>query len=152
MLLSDGDWTLRGSMLPEGLSLGVSVRGDCRLASDDDGTTLTGSLTIGDDKPRHLGARVAPDDTGLYKVQLTLDGQAVDGVGKLDSVPHLVSARNEPGDALAVTLFRTENGVGCRGFLSQDSGTLTWEVELRLERSASRPVGRSGNVVTLRRR
>ena len=150
MLLNDGDWALRGSLLPEGLTLGVNLRGELRLASDDEGTSATGSLVIGDDAPRHLSVRVAPNESGQYQLQLVLDGAALDGVGKLDSLPHLASLRSESGDAVAVTLFRTESGVGCRGFLSQDSGTLTWEAELRLERSAGRAPG--ANVVTLRPR
>ncbi|MCR9276721.1 MAG: hypothetical protein NXH85_02010 [Pseudomonadaceae bacterium] len=151
MLLSDGDWRGRGSLVAEGQSLGVALAADLRVVSDDDGATLTGDLCIGEGDRLALSGRIAADEQGLYEVQFTYGGASLSGHGKLDSVPHLVSATSSDGHLLSVTLFRAENAIGCRGFLHRGSMMLTWEMALTAQRSA--PAGRpGGNVVTLRRR
>lgn len=152
MLLGDGDWKGRGSLVAEGQALGATLVADLRVVSDDDGVTITGDLCIGDGDRLALSGRVAADEQGLYEVQFSYGGSSLAGYGKFDSIPHLVSATSADGHLLSVTLFRTESAVGCRGFLHRGSMMLTWEMALTAQRSA--PTGRpsGSNVVTLRRR
>lgn len=141
----------RGALVAEGQSLGATLVADLRVVSDDDGVTVTGDVCIGEGNRLALSGRVAADEQGLYEVQFSYAGTSLSGYGKFDSVPHLLSASSADGHLLSVVLFRTENAVGCRGFLHRGSMMLTWEMALTVQRvTAARPSG--SNVVTLRRR
>lgn len=147
MILRKGLWFGKGSILAEGASLGDSFEVDLEIVEDNDGMTLTGRLleaVEGD-----VSIRVAPNDVGTYTIDARIASVAVDGIAKLESEPNLALLWNE-GQTLAVTatLFMTDTGVGCRGFLREGDRTRTWEILFKPKQEV---VG-GGNVVSLANR
>lgn len=147
MLLTRGQWLGKGSLLVEGASLGEEVEIDLGVEEDDAGVTLAGEIS-----GRYKGAlsiRVAPDETGTYTIDARVAGMALDGRAKLESEPHLVLLWNEAHtQSVAVTVFRSKEGIGCRGFYYEANQTRTWEVLFKLRQQ----VLGGGNVVSINRR
>ena len=75
---------------------------------------------------------VVPDETGLYTI--TASGSDLDlaGIGKLESLPHLVTLKSEGGEKqLSITLFEMPEVYGIRGFFSEGDHMYTFEIALR---------------------
>ncbi len=148
MLLTPGEWQGKGNLVPLGSNTGVAIQ--CRLdcAADEQGRTLRGELRIAPDTEHEFSVRIAEDDTGLYVIDLRLNGAPLDGSAKLESVPNLGLLWNEAGTVHATfALFTVDRGCGCRGFLKSPDASWTWEMALQ-------PVVhklKGNNVVSLRR-
>ncbi len=149
MLLTPGDWQGRGNVVALGSNTGVPVRCKFNCSVDEQGRTLSGELSVGEEGVRDLSIRIAEDETGLYVIDLRYGGVGMDGNAKLESVPNMGMLWNEEGTAHAsFVLFSVNRGCGCRGFFKNDSYGLTWEVAL--EPVVQKHSG--GNVVSLRRK
>ena len=147
MILTKGDWLGTGSLLIDGASLGVDVEVALSVTEDDAGVTLEGDIS-GEHQGR-ISIRIAPDEVGTYIIDARVAGLALDGRGKLESEPHLVLLWNEAQtQGASTTLFRTGNGVGCRGFWQEGGRSYTWEILFKLKQQV---VG-GGNVVSLANR
>lgn len=147
MLLSKGQWLGEGSVLVSGASLGDDIQISLEITEDQGGLTLTG--TMGGDYKGDLSIRIAPDEVGTYVIDARVAGAALDGIGKLESVPNLTLVWNEAHtQSGTVALFGVNNGIGCRGFLHEGAHTLTWEILFKLKQQV---VG-GDNVVSLARR
>ena len=149
MLLKAGHWLGRGSLLPEGASLGEPI--ECDLTADEDsgGMTLSGTLGIAKSPPLQLSIRIAANEVGTYVVDAHIGEVRVDGVAKLESAPNLGLLWNAVGGLhAAFTLFPVANGYGLRGFLRERGRTQTWELAFSLKQDAVK----ASNVISLRRR
>ena len=149
MLLKAGHWLGRGSLLPEGASLGERIECDLVAEEDSGGMTLSGALSIAQSPSLKLSIRIAADEVGTYVVDAHIGEVRVDGVAKLESAPNLGLLWNADGGLhVAFTLFPVANGYGLRGFLRERGHTLTWELAFSLQQDTVR----ASNVVNLRRR
>ncbi len=149
MLLTPGQWEGKGGVVPLGSTTSTPFACKIECVADEQGQTLSGTLTLHDQSERQLSIRLADDDAGLYVMDLRLDGFALDGSAKLESTPNMGMLWNEAGTVHAsFGLFPVNRGCGCRGFLKTESSSLTWE--LALEPVVQKVSG--GNVVSLRRR
>ena len=149
MLLKAGHWLGRGSLLPEGASLGEKIECDLVAEEDRGGMTLSGTLSTAQAASLQLSIRIAADEVGTYVIDARIGQVRVDGVAKLESAPNLGLLWNDAGGLhAAFTLFPVANGYGLRGFLRERGRTLTWELALSLKQDALK----ASNVVSLRRR
>lgn len=147
MILQKGKWYGKGRLLVDGASIGEVTEVDLEIDEDPDGYTLSGTL-LGDFSGS-VSIRVAPDEVGTYVIDARIAGLALDGVAKLESEPNLGLLWNEGStQSVSISLFRTSNGIGCRGFMYEGGKTRTWEILFQLKQQV---VGGS-NVVSLRRR
>lgn len=132
MILQKGDWLGSGSLLVEGATQRPSLNVELSITEDDDGFTLSGEL--GGDERGAISIRVAPDEVGTYIVDARVATKALDGRGKLESEPNLLLLWDEgQTQSASVALFRTSNGVGCRGFWQSAGQTRTWEILFKLK-------------------
>ena len=147
MILNRGQWLGKGKLLVEGASLGEELELELEISEDDAGMTLSGNVSgsyKGD-----VSIRIAPDEVGTYVIDARIASLALDGRAKLESEPNLALLWNEgQTQSASVSLFRTPNGIGCRGFWQENTKTRTWEIQFKLRQVA---IGGS-NVVSLRRR
>lgn len=149
MLLKAGHWLGRGSLLPEGASLGERIECDLVAEEDSGGMWLSGELCTAQSASLRLSIRIAADELGTYVVDARIGEVRVDGVAKLESAPNLGLLWNDEGGLQAAfTLFPVANGYGLRGFLRERGRTLTWELAFTLKQDALK----ASNVVSLRRR
>jgi hypothetical protein len=171
MLLENGQWLGRGSLLGEGESRGRTLECEMLVQRDDDGMTLSGQWQVQGDSPSDFVARVAANDFGTYVVGLRLapppsdgptsggptsGGLHLHGTAKLDSPPNVGMLWSDSGTLHAsFALFAVSRGYGCRGFLRDGSGGLTgsgrlftWEMALSLRQQ----VVKGDNIVSLHRR
>ena len=147
MILGKGNWLGTGKLLVEGASLGEGVELDVDVTEDDNGITIDG--TLGGEFEGNVSIRVAPDEVGTYVIDARVAQVALDGRAKLESEPHLGLLWNEgQTQSVSVALFRTSNGIGCRGFWQETGKTRTWEILFKLKQNV---VGGS-NVVSLANR
>lgn len=147
MILGKGNWLGTGSLLVEGASLGESLGMELTVTEDDAGMTIDGQLE-GEYSGR-ISIRVAPDEVGTYIIDARVAELAMDGRAKLESEPHLALMWNAGHtQSAAVSLFRTRDGVGCRGFWQEGGKTRTWEILLKLKQQV---IG-GDNVVSLSKR
>ena len=147
MILGKGKWLGTGKLLVEGASLGEGVEVDLDITEDDNGITIEGGL--GGEFEGSVSIRVAPDEVGTYVIDARVAQVALDGRAKLESEPNLGLLWNEgQTQSVSVALFRTNNGIGCRGFWQETGKTRTWEILFKLKQNV---VGGS-NVVSLANR
>ena len=148
-LLGPGHWLGKGSLLLEGRSLGDAMECDLEVETDDGGTSVRVSLSIGD-KREALVIRVAGNDVGTYVVSVRSEGAGtLMGSAKLDSEPNLGLLWNEAGTLYATfALFSHGGGLGCRGYLREGEATYTWELNV----ARKQDVVKGDNVVSLRPR
>ena len=149
MLLTPGRWQGKGSLVLLGSNTGTPFSCQLESTTDELGRSVNGTIAIEAQDERTLSVRVAEDDTGLYQMDLRLDGFAMDGSAKLESTPNMGMLWNEAGSVHAsFAFFPINRGCGCRGFLKTPDNSLTWEVAL--EPVVEKLSG--GNVVSMRRR
>ena len=134
MILGKGNWLGTGKLLVEGASLGEGVELDVDVTEDDNGITIDG--TLGGEFEGNVSIRVAPDEVGTYVIDARVAQVALDGRAKLESEPHLGLLWNEgQTQSVSVALFRTSNGIGCRGFWQETGKTRTWEILFKLKQN-----------------
>lgn len=76
---------------------------------------------------------IVPDETGLYTITVNSPGLSMQGVGKLESLPHLATLRSDDGTRnLVATVFEMPEVYGTRGFFSEGEHTYTFELALRM--------------------
>ncbi|MCZ6641460.1 MAG: hypothetical protein O7F71_07785 [Gammaproteobacteria bacterium] len=149
MLLQNGQWLGRGSLLVEGASRGEKVECDVAVESDDGGFTITGEAVFKEMGKRELTIRVADNDVGTYTLRVQIGNDVLNGTAKLDSPPNLGLVWNDAGSVHATfALFSVSNGYGFRGFSKLEETTYTWEVAFSLRQDV---IG-GDNVVSLARR
>lgn len=149
MILRNGHWLGRGSVLVEGFSLGRTVECDARVEADDEGLIVNAELAFQDGKRRTLNVRVAGNDVGTYTLRLASNGEVFHGTAKLDSPPNLGLLWNDSETVhLTFALFAVADGHGCRGFLRDGETTYTWEMAFSLKQD----VVKGDNVISLNRR
>ncbi len=149
MLIAPGKWLGKGSVLLQGMSIGQTVSVDLDVTEQADGLTVTGKLSLGEQAAHDLSIRIVPNEVGTYTLDAFLAGTRLDGVGKLESEPHLGLLWHERELAhVSIALFALPRGFGCRGFLREGETVRTWEIAF-----ASKQVAVGGdNVVSLARR
>ena len=149
MLLKQGLWLGRGSVLVDGASLGEQIQVEVEVDEDANGFTLTGFYMLKDSPQSDLSIRIAPNEVGTYSIDARVGGVALDGIAKLESVPNLGLLWNAGGTQHATfALFGVSEGYGLRGFLKEGEGTLTWEIAFSLKQD----VVKGDNVISLTRR
>jgi hypothetical protein len=161
MLLENGQWLGRGSLLGEGESRGRTLECEVVVQRDDGGLTLSGHWQVQGASATEFIARVAANDVGTYVIGLRLAGAPpaglnLQGTAKLDSPPNVGMLWSDSGTLHAsFALFAVSRGYGCRGFLrdgaSGDAGSgrlFTWEIAFSLRQE----VVKGDNVVSLNRR
>ena len=149
MLLRPGHWLGKGSVLLQGMSIGETIAVDLQITEHEDGITLAGDYTLGEQPKAEISIRVVPNEVGTYTVDAFVSGTRMDGVGKLESEPHVSLLWHERDLAHAsVTLFSLARGFACRGFLREQDTVRTWEIAFALKQQA---IGGS-NVISLARR
>ncbi|MDH3643725.1 MAG: hypothetical protein OES38_16595 [Gammaproteobacteria bacterium] len=149
MLLQDGHWLGRGSLLAEGQTLGQGVSCDVDVSHDEDGFTIAAEVDIKEVGARALSVRVAANDVGTYSINVRTLAETFSGTAKLDSPPNLGLLWNEAGTTyVTFALFEVSAGYGFRGFLRDGKNTYTWEIAFSLKQN----VVSGDNVVSLANR
>lgn len=154
MLLTEGRWTGRGRYLYHGQSVGIPVHTDFQVTSDDHGLHLEGSVHAEQQPTRQIALRVLPDDTGLFEMTAQGFGVGLQGTAKLSSEPNMgMMWADSLNRHVSFSVFAITQGYGCRGFMHDDSGLLTWELAMQKDtvgarRKTGQPAAGS-NVVTL---
>ena len=147
MLISIGLWSVKGSVVYEGSSLGVPLEVDLEVVEDQDGITLTGNLAGA--AQGNVSVRIGADEQGTYVLDAQVGSFALDGIAKLESEPNVCLLWNE-GQTQSATanLFVVDTGIGCRGFFREAGKIVTWEILFR----PTQQVVSGDNVVSLMRR
>ena len=149
MLLGKGEWQGKGSVLFEGRSLGLPLTADLKIEHEPEALVITGTLSVVGHGVDELSARVVENDSGTYTLDVFHRGARLDGTGKFESEPNHALLWNEAGTiVVSVSLFGTDKGVGCRGFLRERGAVLTWEIAF----SQARPERSGANVVSMFKR
>ena len=149
MNLHPGRWIGKGSLLPEGQSLGETVTCEVQVQRDDDGFTLAGSWRGASEGSREFVLRIADNEVGTYTLGMRMAGDSLQGTAKLDSPPNLGLLWNDSGSVHATfSLFPVTRGYGLRGFARDGGHVYTWEMVFSLHQETVR----ADNVVSLRRR
>lgn len=127
MILKQGDFVGKGSVLTDGATLGVSLELDLKIVDENDGYTITGESSGAGEGA--LSIRIAPNDVGTYVIDAQVLKAALDGIAKLESEPNLALLWNEAQTQLgSMSLFQVDTGIGCRGFFRENGNTITWEI------------------------
>ena len=148
MLLNKGLWLGKGTLLPEGASIGESLVCDIEVTEDEGGFTITGEIRVEDRPAGNVSVRIAPNEVGTYALDARVASAALDGIAKMESEPNLGLLWNEAGTQSATfSLFALRESFGFRGFARMGGRTVTWEIAFALKQTA----GGGGNVVSLTR-
>lgn len=146
MLLTPGDWQGRGSWRPVGETAPVSFTALIHVREDEQGFLVEGTLESPGSADIAVNAWLAPDEFGTWAVTVQAAGINVDGVAKLESVPHLGLLWSDDG-LIHVTfaIFTLRDTHGIRGFAKSRRGAITWELALEPRQR----VVAGGNVVSI---
>lgn len=157
MILEQGQWLGRGSVLAEGQSRGLPVACQLDIEIDDTGATLSGLWQAEGEPERDFQIRLAANEVGTYTLRVAVAGVRLEGTAKLESPPNLGLVWSEGGFLNATfALFSISRGFGFRGFIRDTvdaaaaggGRVFTWEVAFSLKQE----VLKGDNVVSLRRR
>lgn len=156
MLLTEGKWSGRGRYLFHGQSIGIGIRTQFQILDDEHGLHVEGSVEAQQQTSRNFALRVLPDDTGLFEMTAQGFGADLQGTAKLASEPNMGMLWAETLNRhISFSVFEVSQGYGCRGFMHDESGLLTWELALQKQtgadrQNATRPgPGTRGNVVAM---
>jgi len=147
MIIKKGDWSGRGSFIPEGASLGVTVNVELDVQAEAEGWIFRGALSGGAEGD--ILIRIAGNEVGTYAVDVRIADVFMEGVAKLESEPNLALLWDVSASQTATAaLFNVDRGIGCRGVFQSGGETLTWEILFR----PLQQVVQAHNVVSLNRR
>ncbi|MFM7119702.1 MAG: hypothetical protein ACKOZX_05540 [Gammaproteobacteria bacterium] len=161
MLIENGRWHGKGTLLLAGNSLGVPVSGVLSVQREDGAYTMQGECAIESRAAVPFSLRLHLNHEGLWTVAVYAQSLGMEGMAKLESEPHLAMLWDSAsGRQMSVALFAISGGVGCRGFLRQgdpaNASAITWEIAWRPDGAASPPgtrgaaTAKGGNVFSLR--
>ena len=85
MIIKKGDWSGRGSFIPEGASLGVTVNVELDVQAEAEGWIFRGALSGGAEGD--ILIRIAGNEVGTYAVDVRIADVFMEGVAKLESEP-----------------------------------------------------------------
>ena len=108
---------------------------DCVVKIEDveNGTAIQINASTEPDATYRYDVWIVPDETGLYTITVNSPSFALEGVGKLESLPHLATLRSEDGNTnLVATVFEMPEVYGTRGFFTEGRHTYTFELALRM--------------------
>ena len=133
MILKPETWLGRGSWRVITDSTGVKFDCVVKIEEIETGLTIEVSVLTETDSELKFDAWIAPDETGLYTITLQGENTPLEGIGKLESLPHLVSLRSEDNDkSLVITLFELPEVYGTRGFYRVGTHEYTFELALKM--------------------
>ena len=133
MILKPDTWLGRGSWRVTTDSTGVKFDCVVKIEEIETGITIEVSVITETESELSFSAWIAPDETGLYTVSLQGDDIKLEGIGKLESLPHLVTLRSEDNErSLVITLFELPEVYGTRGFYRVGVHEFTFELALKL--------------------
>lgn len=133
MILSPDTWIGRGSWRVTTDSTGVKFECVVQITDEGNGTAINVTAITETDSRIKYDVWIVPDETGLYTIRVNGDEMLLDGIGKLESLPHLATLRSEDGNKnLVLTVFEMPEVYGTRGFLTEGNHTYTFELALRM--------------------
>jgi len=145
VILEPGTWMGRGSYRPTDETIGTNFEATLVIQEDDLGLLIDTSIVVQSGPQFEWGIWIVPDEYGTYAI--TARGTALDasGIAKMESVPHIGMLWTEGGAAyIAFAIFALRDSHGVRGFVREQSSTLTWELALQPQQQ----VVTGGNVVS----
>lgn len=133
MILSPDTWVGRGSWRVTTDSTGVKFECIVQIKDEGNGTAINVTAITETDTKIKYDVWIVADETGLYTIRVNGEEMALDGIGKLESLPHLATLRSEDGNtSLVLTVFEMPEVYGTRGFLTEGKHTYTFELALRM--------------------
>ena len=133
MILSPDTWLGRGSWRVTTDSTGVKFECVVQIEDEGNGTSIHVNVITETDSRIKYDVWIVPDETGLYTITVNNSDLSLEGVGKLESLPHLATLRSEDGETnLVLTVFEMPEVFGTRGFYTHGKHTYTFELALRL--------------------
>lgn len=157
MILHEGKFFGRGSLVTDHSSLGIPVNVQVALEQGNDGLIINGEFTVGDEqeelRTHAISGTIRANDHGQYDLYLRSGPLQLEGRAKLQALPaSALCWDDETKTQVALTLFPFEKGYAIRSISRRDNHSYSFEVTLQpLKSTAAAPEGRS-NVVTLRPR
>lgn len=132
MILSPATWVGSGSWRVTTDSTGVKFDVTLQVKEEQAGMLIHFSAFPETGSSVTYEIWIVPDETGLYTIAASGNELRLDGIGKLESLPHLATLKSEDdGSHLSITLFELPEVYGIRGFLTQEGHTYTFEIALR---------------------
>ena len=133
MILSPDTWVGRGSWRVTTDSTGVKFECVVQIEEEDNGTSIHVNVITETDNRLKYDVWIVPDETGLYTITVNGSSISLEGLGKLESLPHLATLNSEDGSTnLVATVFEMPEVYGTRGFFTQGQHTYTFELALRM--------------------
>lgn len=145
MILTAGDWQGRGSWRPVGETTPVAFDAVVHVREDEQGFLVEATVQSPGSQDVKVNGWLAPDEFGTWAVTVQAAGVNVDGVAKLESVPHLGLLWSDDGlTHVTFAVFTARETHGIRGFAKSRRGAITWELALQPRQR----VVAGGNVVS----
>ena len=133
MILSPDTWVGRGSWRVTTDSTGVKFECVAQIKEESNGTSIAINVLTETDTQLKYDVWVVPDETGLYTITVNGADLDLEGIGKLESLPHLATLKSTNGEKnLVVSVFEMPEVYGTRGFFTQGPHTFTFELALRM--------------------
>ncbi len=104
-----------------------------KITDEGNGTALQVNVITETESRIKYNVWIVPDETGLYTITVNSANLSLEGVGKLESLPHLATLKSENGEtSLVLTVFEMPEVYGTRGFFTHGKHTYTFELALRM--------------------
>ena len=133
MILSPDTWVGRGSWRVTTDSTGIKFECIVKIEDEGNGTSIHVNLLTETETRLKYDIWLVPDETGLYTIAVNNPDLELEGIGKLESLPHLATLRSPDGETnLVATVFEMPEVYGTRGFFSEGKHTYTFELALRM--------------------
>ena len=132
MILSPDTWIGRGSWRVTTDSTGIKFDCSVKIEEVETGTSIHVNVRTETDTSMQFDAWIVSDETGLYTISVNGENLALQGIGKLESLPHLAMLESEDGTAnLVAAVFEMPEVYGSRGFYKVGEHQFTFELALR---------------------
>ena len=132
MILSPNKWIGRGSWRVTTDSTGVKFGCHVHIVDEGNGTSIHVEVETETKNSMNYDVWIVPDETGLYTITVNNSGLALEGIGKLESLPHLATLRSVDADTqLVLAVFEMPEVFGTRGFYTHQQHMYTFEIALR---------------------
>ena len=137
MILTPETWVAKGNWRVTTDSTSVKFNCVIQIEEETAGTSIHVQEIVRVDDPAAMASQfkydawIVPDETGLYTIRVDSKQLTLEGVGKLESLPHLATLRSEDGEThVTLTLFEMPEVYGVRAFITQGEHTYTFELAL----------------------
>ena len=103
-----------------------------KIENVENGTSIHVNALTETDSTLNFDIWIVSDETGLYTISVSGENLSLQGIGKLESLPHLAMLESDEGEAnLVAAVFEMPEVYGSRGFYKVGDHRYTFELALR---------------------